>query len=166
SASRPESREWVLRQGAHRVVDHHQPLREQLESAGHPVVDHILCLKNVVQHWPAMVDLVAPFGKICLVDDIEAPVNFGALHGKSVTVVCENIFTRANYQTADLVVQHQILTTLAALVDAGSIHSTLVERLTPIDATTLRLAHARLERGDVIGKIAIEGFERVRASTE
>jgi hypothetical protein len=40
-----------------------------------------------------MVEAIAPQRKICLVDDIYAPVDFGTLYGKSATAVCENVFT-------------------------------------------------------------------------
>jgi zinc-binding alcohol dehydrogenase family protein len=159
TASRPESQHWVQQQGAELVVNHRASLAAQLAAHGYAAVDAILCLKQTRQHWQAMVDLIAPLGTICLVDDIDAPLELGALHAKSATVVCENVFTRPNFQSADLIAQHQILNRIAALVDEGVIQTTLTQRLAPFNAATLRQAHALVEQGDMIGKIAVEGFE-------
>jgi NADPH2:quinone reductase len=158
TASRPESQRWVHQQGAELVVNHRAPLAAQLAAHGYAAVDAILCLKRPSQHWQAMADLIAPQGRICLVDDIDAPLELGALHAKTATVVCENVFTRPNYQSADLIAQHQLLNHIAALVEQGAIRTTLTQRLAPFDAATLRQGHAQLEQGDMIGKIVVEGF--------
>jgi NADPH2:quinone reductase len=51
-----------------------------------------------------------------------------------------------------------LLNEVAALVDAGRVSSTLRENLGPINATNLKRAHAIVESGRAIGKIALEGF--------
>lgn len=158
TASRPESIRWVEQQGAHHVINHRYPLVGLLQHHGYPMIDYIMCLKNTAEYWDAMVEVIAPQGKICLVDDIYAPVSFGALHSKSATVVCENVFTRPNYQTTDLAEQHRLLTKVAELVDNNVLHTTLTERLSPVNASNLRQAHARVEQGSMVGKLVLEGF--------
>ncbi|WP_211221484.1 hypothetical protein [Ktedonobacter racemifer] len=54
------------------------------------------------------------------------------------------MFTRPRFQTADMIEQHHILDTVAGLVDAGEIKTTLTQRLSPINAANLRKAHATL----------------------
>jgi NADPH:quinone reductase-like Zn-dependent oxidoreductase len=44
------------------------------------------------------------------------------------------------------------------LVDAGRIRTTLTETLSPINAETLKKAHALIETGKARGKIVLEGF--------
>jgi hypothetical protein len=61
-------------------------------------------------------------------DPIYAPVDFGALHGENATVVCENVFPRPNFQTADLLEQHRLLCKVADLVDSDVLQTTLTER--------------------------------------
>ena len=47
---------------------------------------------------------------------------------------------------------------LKKLVDSGVLQATLTERLSPINAANLRLAHARVEKGDMIGKMVLENW--------
>ena len=77
---------------------------------------------------------------------------------KSVTFAWELMFTRPMFQTPDMLAQHQILEETTALVEAGTLRTTLTTRLGTISAANLKRAHALLEGGHVIGKIVLEGF--------
>jgi NADPH2:quinone reductase len=68
------------------------------------------------------------------------------------------MFGRARFKTADLIEQHRLLDRIAALIDAGEIRTTHTETLGKIDAANLRAAHARIESGTTIGKLALEGW--------
>ena len=46
---------------------------------------------------------------------------------------------------------------MAALIDAGSIRTTLTETLSPINAENLKKAHALIETNTARGKIVLEG---------
>ena len=54
--------------------------------------------------------------------------------------------------------QHRILSEVSRLVDAGRIKSTLTDVLGPIDAATLKKAHALIETGKTKGKLVLAGF--------
>jgi NADPH:quinone reductase len=160
TASRPESTEWVKKMGATHIIDHRQPLEPQIGELGYKTVDAIFLLKNVSQHWDASVDLIAPQGKICLVDDPYELLDLRKVHSKSVSVTTENVFTRPNFRTADMEEQHRLLAKVAELIDAGVLQTTLTKRLSPITANTLREAHAKVEAGSMIGKVVLEGFPK------
>jgi len=68
------------------------------------------------------------------------------------------MFTRALFNTHDLIRQHEILNQVAQLVDDGLIKTTLNQHLGRINAEHLKQAHAMLESQQVIGKIVLEGF--------
>ena len=68
------------------------------------------------------------------------------------------MFTRAVFETPDMIEQHRLLTKVAEMVDAGSIRTTLSEDFGPINATNLRRAHALIESGRSTGKIVLSGF--------
>ena len=68
------------------------------------------------------------------------------------------MFTRASYQTPDMIEQHNILNQLAQLIDEGKIQSTLAEKLEPITAANLREAHKKVESGKTMGKIVLANF--------
>jgi len=50
TASRPESQKWCLDLGAHAVVDHAKPIKEQIEKLKFPPVALIASLTNTDQH--------------------------------------------------------------------------------------------------------------------
>lgn len=158
TASRPESRRWVEQFGADHVINHHESLRTQLESIGLQFVNYIFCLNSTEKHWEAMADVIMPQGKICSIVETHELLDLELLFRKSATFVWELMFTRALFQTEDMLEQHKLLNQLASLVDEGKVKTTLTEKMSPINAENLRKAHARLESGTVIGKIVIENF--------
>ena len=58
----------------------------------------------------------------------------------------------------DLAEQSRIFGEVAMLIDEGKLRTTLTQRLSPICASAMRDAHARIETGTTVGKIAIEGW--------
>jgi len=158
TASRAESTAWVKRQGATHTISHYEPFVPQLRALGVDAVDYIFCLNQTAQHWNAMAEAIAPQGKICSIVETDQPLNLSLLKNKSVTFVWELMFTRPMYGTPDMIEQHRLLNEVATRVDAGELHTTLTERLTPINAAQLRHAHALIESGRTIGKIVLEGF--------
>jgi zinc-binding alcohol dehydrogenase family protein len=157
TASRPDTARWVRDLGAHHVLDHTQPLDQEVERLGLPPVDYVACLNQTEQHWGAIAELVAPQGKVALIDD-PAALDVRLLKRKSVSLHWEFMFTRSLFGTPDMQQQHQLLNDVAQLVDTGLIKSTLSERYGKINATNLKRAHALIESNRAIGKIVLEGF--------
>ena len=160
TASRSESVEWCMKMGADFVIDHKKDLRSQIRKlVGVEYVDNILCLNDTDSHFDTMKQLIAPQGKICSIVETKAPVNMGGiLRQKSATFVWEVMFTRSLFQTADMIEQHNLLNTVADLIDKKKIKTTLTNLLSPINAENLRKAHKNLESGTTIGKIVLSGF--------
>ncbi len=158
TTSRPESVQWAREHGATYTISHTQAFVPQLKALGFPLVNYIFCLNSPTQHWDDIVESIAPQGKICSILPIDASANLGLLFQKSATLAWELMFTRSMFQTADMIEQHKHLDTLARLVDAGKIQTTLTELLEPINAANLRAAHAKIESGRTIGKIVLANF--------
>lgn len=157
TASRPETRAWCLDLGAHAVIDHSGPLDEALAAAGERAPKYIASLTQTPRHFEALVRAVAPQGVIGMIDDLP-PGPFDSLKSKSVGLALQSMFTRSVQGTPDMIRQHEILSEVAALVDAGRIRSALTEVLGPLSVETLREGHRRLESGATIGKLALTGF--------
>ncbi len=158
TASRPETTHWVKELGAHYVVNHRQDLMPQMAAIGLSQADYILCANDTDAYFNTMAELIKPQGRICSIVETAKPVNLDLLKNKSVAFVWEMMFTRAMYQTADMLEQHHILDRVAELVDAGTLKTTVNEVLSPINAANLRIAHAQLEAGTTIGKIVLSGW--------
>lgn len=157
TASRRETQDWVRELGAHHVIDHSQPLADELKRIGIQNVTHIASLTHTDHHFAQIVEAIAPQGRLALIDDPE-PIDVRLLKRKSVSLHWELMFTRSMFGTADMVVQQRLLNEVAALVDAGVIRTTVAEHFGPINAANLERAHALLRSGKARGKIVLQGF--------
>lgn len=157
TASRAQTQEWVRRLGADLVIDHSRPLSEVLKEAGQPQVTHVASLTQTDQHLDQLVEALAPQGKLALIDDPKA-LDVTKLKRKSLSLHWEFMYTRSLFETADMLEQHKLLNRVAALIDAGTLKTTVGEHFGTINAENLRRAHALLESGQAKGKIVLEGF--------
>lgn len=157
TASRPETQAWVKELGAHHVIDHTKPLTEELKRIGVAQVEYVASLNQTEAHYAQIVEALAPQGKLALIDD-PAQLDARPLKRKSISLHWEFMFTRSMFATADQIKQHQLLTRLADLIDAGVIRTTLAEHFGTINAANLKKAHALLESNKARGKIVLEGF--------
>ncbi len=158
TASRAETEAWVLELGAHHVIDHRRPLLDELNRVGVGQVSHLVSLTHTDQHFPAIVEAIAPQGRFGLIDDPE-PIDVRLLKRKSVSLHWELMFTRSLFGTADMGAQHRLLEEVARMVDEGLLRSTIGENFGHINATNLKRAHALIETGKAKGKIVLEGFQ-------
>jgi len=157
TASRPETVEWIKELGAHHVIDHARPLNQEIARLGLPPVTYVAALNQTDHHWAAIAELVAPQGKVALIDDPDA-IDVRLLKRKSVSLHWEFMFTRSMFETADIQKQHQLLNDVAKLVETGAVKTTLAERFGKINAGNLKRAHALIESNRAKGKIVLEGF--------
>ncbi|MFT3691238.1 zinc-binding alcohol dehydrogenase family protein [Paenirhodobacter sp.] len=157
TASRPETNAWVRALGADHVVDHTQPLAPQVAALGLGAPGFVFSTTHSDHYLPEIVDLIAPQGRLALIDDLPT-LDITPFKRKSVSVHWEMMFTRSMFGTADMAEQGALLNEVARLVDQGTLRTTLTETLGPINAATLKRAHAFIESGKARGKIALEGF--------
>lgn len=158
TASRPQSAAWVRALGADHVIDHAKDLAPQLEALGAKEVDYIFCLNNTDRWLPALGPVIKPLGKICTIVSAQKPLDLTPLMGKSTTIAWEFMFTRSSFQTPDMIEQHRLLNATAALLEAGTLKTTLTANLGKINAANLKRAHKLVEGGHTLGKIVLEGF--------
>jgi hypothetical protein len=143
--------------GAHQVINHHQPLPEELKRIGIPQVEYVASLNGTDKQLPVLPEIIAPQGKLGLIDDPES-LNIRPFKMKSITVAWELMFTRSLYQTGDMIEHHRLLNQVADMVDQGVLQTTLTGETGPINATTLKAAHELVESGSAIGKNVLAGF--------
>lgn len=157
TASRPETANWVTALGADHVVNHREPMVEQVRALGFRHVDYI-AIFNDMRHWEAAVELIRPQGGIVTIDATDLPMPMAGMKMKAASLHWEFMFARAMHQTPDMIEQHKLLTYVANEIDAGRIRTTLSEVLTPINAENIRAAHALIETGKAKGKIVVQSF--------
>jgi NADPH2:quinone reductase len=157
TASRPETRAWCLKLGAHHVIDHSKPLADELKAIGHPEVAMVASLTGTEQHYASMPEIIAPQGKFAIIDDPKT-LDANAFKRRCISLHWELMFVRAMFHTPDMIAQHKLLNDVSAMVDDGLIITTMAKELTPINAANLREAHALIESGRTIGKVVLTGW--------
>jgi zinc-binding alcohol dehydrogenase family protein len=158
TASRPETQAWIRELGAHHVLDHSQPLAPQVDALGLGSPAFVFSTTQTEQHLADILELIAPQGRFCLIDDPKNPMDLRPFKRKALSIHWELMFTRSLFQTADMIEQHKLLNHVAELVDAGRIRTTLAETYGTINAANLKRAHAMIESGRAKGKIVLSGF--------
>ncbi|NOY85137.1 MAG: zinc-binding alcohol dehydrogenase family protein [Nitrospirae bacterium] len=159
TASRPETREWVLSLGADDVLDHNQSLVSQLQDSGYSDVIYVASLTHTATHLSEIASLISPQGDLAVIDDLKT-FDIMPFKRKSIAIHWELMFTRSLFQTQDMIEQHYLLTQVADLVDEGRIKTTMTENFGTINAKNLIKAHALLESGKSRGKIVLAGYDR------
>jgi zinc-binding alcohol dehydrogenase family protein len=157
TASRPETIAWCHDLGAHHVVDHRQPLAAQVAALGVGAPGFVLSTTNTAMHFSEIATLIAPQGRFALIDDPKT-LDVVPIKRKCVSVHWELMFTRSLFGTADMIAQHDLLSEVSKLVDAGTLRTTMADSFGTINAANLKRAHAQLESGTTRGKVVLAGF--------
>jgi len=157
TASRPETVRWVSEMGAHHVVDHTRPLAAQVNGLEAPPVKYIASLTATARNFAQLVEVLAPEGKLGLIDDPET-LDVVPLKRKSASLHWEFMFARSMWRTTDMAAQGQLLNRVSELVDRGELRSTQTVTFSPINVENLKKAHTLAESGKAIGKITLSGF--------
>lgn len=158
TASRPETADWAKSLGADHVIDHSKPLAQEFAALAIDPPGFIFSVTHSGQHRLAMAEIIAPMGRICLIDDFPEGFDILAFKQKVVSLHWEFMFSRPVFQTPDMIEQHKLLTHVAELIDEGKVRTTLDTVLGPITAVNLREAHRLIESNRTRGKIVLEGF--------
>lgn len=163
TASRPETRAWVREMGAHHVIDHSRNLAAEVAALGLGAPAFVFSTTQTNRHAAAIAELIAPQGRFGFIDGL---AEAGLFMQKSVSIHPEWMFTRSNSGTPDMGEQGRLLNEVSRLVDAGTLRTTLTERVAGINAANLRQVHAQIESGTTRGKIVLEGFGVASAAGE
>ena len=130
----------------------------QLQTLGIANVSHVISLTHTDQHFDQYIEVLAPQGKLALIDDPQNDIDIKKLKQKSLSLHWELMFTRSMFNTWDMQKQHDLLNRVSQLIDAGVLKTTLGEIYGTINAANLKRAHAHLETNSAVGKIVLAGF--------
>lgn len=156
TASRDETRAWVEKMGADRVINHRNPLDEELKAlAVSP--RYVAALTHTDRHFEAIGKAIAPRGHIALIDDPKT-LDIVPLKPKALSISWEFMFARSMFQTSDMDVQHRLLNRVADLLDNGTLIPTVNHHGGTLNVENLRRAHELQESGTAIGKTVLDGL--------
>lgn len=152
TASRQESRRWAESMGADAVIDHHR-LRDEALGIAPDGVDYLFSphSKDNISDYAA---IVKPFGHITAIDEPPG-LDLLELKQKSIAWHWELMFTRSMFETPDMIEQQRLLARTAALVDDGTLRTTVTKTVEGFTAEGLREAHRDVETGRMTGKVVV-----------
>ncbi len=156
TASRDDTREWSEKMGADHIVNHHNPLDEEMKALGISP-RYVAALTHTGSHYEAIQALIKPRGHIALIDDPRS-LDVVPIKSKALSLSWEFMFTRPMFQTEDMDMQHKLLNRVSALLDDGTLISTVNNHGSALTVENLRAAHELQESGKAIGKTVLEGL--------
>lgn len=157
TASRSETAQWCKELGAHHVIDHSKAFTAEFKRIGVSSAEYIASLTGTAQHYPNLIEVLTPQGKIGVIDD-PGTLDAMPLKDKCASLHWEFMFARSLFQTPDMIAQHELLNEVADLVDDGLIRTTANETFGIINAANLKQMHALIETGKAKGKLVLENF--------
>jgi CubicO group peptidase (beta-lactamase class C family) len=146
TASRPESRQWVLDQGAHQLGNHHDGL-----GAVGPV-DYVFSPHSAGMTG-TFAEIVRPYGAIVAIDEAEG-LDLRPLKSKSIAWHWELMFTWSLYDPASTA-RHEILAQVAALVDKPDFVGGYWQAVVMASSALHDAMAARVERGEFPGIVTL-----------
>jgi len=152
TASREASQQWCRQMGAHHVVNHKEDLGAQFKQAGLAAPDYVLINTEPDPYFDALARLIAPFGKICAIVNASGAMDVMKLRTKAAEFSWQGMFTRSNFQTADMVQQAHILDKVAQWVDQGKLRTTRNIDFGDMTPQHLSDAHIAINQASMIGK--------------
>ncbi|MBS0153646.1 MAG: zinc-binding alcohol dehydrogenase family protein [Nitrospira sp.] len=153
TASRPESKQWVAGLGADHVVSH-QDFVLEIRALRIRFVDFIFSTTHSGHHWTNMAEIVAPFGEIGLIDDVDG-LDISIFKRKAVSLHWELMFTKSMFDYR-MESQGKILNEIKDLIESGRMRTTANRRLNGLTVENLRAGHTMLEQHINIGKVVVE----------
>ncbi|MBI5340063.1 MAG: zinc-binding alcohol dehydrogenase family protein [Mycolicibacterium rufum] len=152
TASRDESRAWARQMGADVVVNHHH-LRDETLAAVPGGVEYLFSPHSAgnIDDYEA---IVRPFGHITAIDEPEG-LELVGLKAKSIAWHWELMFTRAMFETPDMIEQQRLLARTAELVDQETLRTTVTKTINDFSAAGLIEAHRDVESGRMTGKVVV-----------
>jgi len=152
TASRAETVDWCKNLGADTILNHRNDLYEELKATGTDSVDAIFCTTQMERHWTAMAECIRPQGRIVLIDDPINLLDITVYKFKSVTISWEFMYTRSMFETDDIAEQGKLLSTVAGLLDEGTLVTTRQKTVTGLTPENIQAMHIKQESGTMMGK--------------
>lgn len=157
TASRPESIAFARKMGADAIIDHRNPLRDELSHHRTDAVDYVLNCVNTAQYHDTIPVIIRPFGTVVNLVDVPQNVtlNMNPYKQKCIRFAWEFMFARPFFGTDDMQKHGDVLSQVAELIDAGQMQTTMREHFGALTAENIRRAHGKLESGTMIGKVVL-----------
>lgn len=151
TASRADTVDWCKKMGATHVISHRENLVEQIKALGIEHIDYAAGLTRTDLHFGAMIELLKPGGKIGIIDD-PGSLDVSLMKPKSISFHWEFMFTRAMFETDDMIEQANLLDAVSKMLDERVLQSTMTKDFGEMNVENLNKALIYQASGTAIGK--------------
>ncbi|KAL4456205.1 hypothetical protein ABPG74_014166 [Tetrahymena malaccensis] len=125
TASREESKQFCIKMGADYVINHNQPLAEQLKKINIDELDYIYnSVEMRKSYFDQFASLIKPFGHILGIVGFDEPLDLKPLFFKRAKISTELMFTRSMFDQ-EPEKQNQILNLISELYDKQILFSAI-----------------------------------------
>mmetsp|Transcript_71753 Transcript_71753/g.83421 ORF Transcript_71753/g.83421 Transcript_71753/m.83421 type:complete len:351 (-) Transcript_71753:181-1233(-) len=159
TASREDTIEYSKKMGADIVINHRNPLAEELKKHGFDGVNYIFnCYDVTLEYFQQFAKIILPFGGILGITGFKEPLNLAPLFGKNAFAATEYVFSRSTYGTG-IDLQRDDLIKISKWLDEGKIeHNMTIQE--DFNLENLIKAHDKLESGTMIGKYVLDNVDK------
>lgn len=151
TASRADTNAWCKKMGATHVISHRENLADQIKALGINGIDYAAGLTRTDLHFNAMIDSLKPGGKIGVIDD-PGTLDVSLMKPKSISFHWEFMFSKAMFETEDMIEQANLLDAVGKMLDSGALQSTMTKDFGVMNAENLNEALSYQASGTAIGK--------------
>eukprot|EP00331_Platyophrya_macrostoma_P000596 CAMPEP_0176405266 /NCGR_PEP_ID=MMETSP0127-20121128/243_1 /TAXON_ID=938130 /ORGANISM="Platyophrya macrostoma, Strain WH" /LENGTH=319 /DNA_ID=CAMNT_0017784307 /DNA_START=54 /DNA_END=1013 /DNA_ORIENTATION=- len=159
TASRTDTVDFCTKMGADLVINHRNPLAEELQKHDIKEVDYILnCYDMTPEYFKQIAHLIKPFGEVCGIAGFEYPLELQLLFNKAVRISMVFMGGRPVYKV-DMETQHKYFKQFTQWFE----EKTLVPTLTiceDFNVENLIKAHEKVESGTMIGKYVLHNVDK------
>ncbi|EAR96383.1 zinc-binding alcohol dehydrogenase family protein (macronuclear) [Tetrahymena thermophila SB210] len=160
TASREQSKQFCIKMGADYVINHNQPLAEQLKNINVDGLDYVYnCVEMGKSYFDQFASLIKPFGHILGIVGFDEPLDLKPLFYMRAKITAELMFTRSMFNQ-EPEKQNQILNHISELYDKQILIST-IQITKKFSIENLKQMLELSESGKTIGKIVlsdVQGF--------
>jgi len=159
TASRTDTVDFCTKMGADLVINHRNPLAEELQKHDIKEVDYILnCYDMTPEYFKQIAHLIKPFGEVCGIAGFEYPLELQLLFNKAVRISMVFMGGRPVYKV-DMETQHKYFKQFTQWFE----EKTLVPTMTiceDFNVENLIKAHEKVESGTMIGKYVLQNVDK------
>ena len=159
TASREESIAYCKKMGADIVINHKNPLADELKKHDIKGVNYIYCCADMTaDYFKQFVEVILPFGAMVGIIGYNEPLDFKPISFKCITVGTEFVFARSALDV-DPDRQREDLAKISQWLDEKKIEHNLTT-VEDFSVEALARAHDKVQSGTMIGKYVLDNVDK------
>ena len=157
ATSSPQKFAYLRELGVDQPVDYHTDADFTLNDLPADSFEYVVSLFDITPYWPAVTNLIAPFGHVGTIVEFPNDLAIGKIKNKAASFDWEFMFTKSLFHFNEAS-QGQILERVAALVEQKAIAAPQVTVYNGLNAANVTAMFTELATGHTTGKLVVKAF--------